>query len=1099
MVKLLGGLLGLALGLGLWPMAAAAGGVFTMEVADLPASGLLLVPVPEPLADAAALRATLDGADATSQVIVGAGTCVVRATPGQVAQSRSRALALGLSRGAGAARAGAGVPCEDITVETAAFALTFARGRNGALPGRIRWAASGKEVSLGWRDRVYATGNDQGLAGTWLLAQDPDAQLRDFGRGPLFRQIRTSGGFVSGGRRSAADPRATYEWVFLNDSPEWVYLVMSTRQDGPGVWEQHWTGVVHVPYGAFPRCATDAAQVALDAVPAAGSAKGAVRPAGRTFSALVDGADFMAAYSPNNCAYFDPKTKTAYLHTTETVSRREWPGTPDRRTAFYRWGTAADPAAALAAPPPMGRPGFVRRLDLAAAADVARPGETVTVARVANLAVGVGVLDGTRAEVKYVKVEGRTVATGPQPLMEVVVEEVATGRRLRFDSTAAWREAAAGPDGRSWRFRGPAGHPALAEMSVTVSVAPGEDGASAAWRWRGASGNPGYALVEATVGALSLDGTLGMRALYPHVMGRVERAPCSAEVNHRGNYPAMHCAMQWEAVWDEQSGRCFYVGAHDPHTGAKFIGMRGLPDRSAVRLELTHRLAWDGADPAAESVLPGAVVWKAMPGDWYDAALFYRDWARAHSRSYPAMGPEGRLSTPDWFKRLGFIVRTYGFAQQATNDVRTALDYLGVPVMAQWYHWHQIPFDNDYPHYFPAKPGFEDGIRQIHDWGAKVVPYTNGHIWDTHDRGCEDWKFSREGAAGACRRRDGSLYTEHYRTVETNGQKVTFAAMCPASRVWRDKVAENGDKVVNASGCDGYYMDQVGAFSTIDCRNAAHGHPFGGGHWWQDAYRTLLEGVRAKAQKPIFLATEANAEHTIGQIDAFVCWNILGGVDTAPAFEVVYATAAFPYCRSYVTGPAGRRQMRMKFANVLADGELFGWFPAAFCRDPALGPYLRACVRFRWHNAPWFYKAEMRRPPALRDDVPMWSEVWDVFGKKHAVTMPIVQTGARLELAYDYAADGARLWKTGRPKRAFVYFTNFSDGETARARVRLDWRDLGVDPERCRFTRVDAEGRRTPFSRAELEGPLAFEPGTCWGVEIEPPQGVPGGGGEQTD
>ena len=65
MVKLLGGLLGLALGLGLWPMAAAAGGVFTMEVADLPASGLLLVPVPEPLADAAALRATLDGADAT--------------------------------------------------------------------------------------------------------------------------------------------------------------------------------------------------------------------------------------------------------------------------------------------------------------------------------------------------------------------------------------------------------------------------------------------------------------------------------------------------------------------------------------------------------------------------------------------------------------------------------------------------------------------------------------------------------------------------------------------------------------------------------------------------------------------------------------------------------------------------------------------------------------------------------------------------------------------------------------------------------------------------------------------------------------------------
>ena len=485
MVKLLGGLLGLALGFGLCPMAQAADDVRTMEVADLPAGGLLLVPVPEALDGAGVLRVTLDGVDVLAQEIVGAGTCVVRAMPEQVAQSRQRALE---------------------------------RGRNGALPGRVRWTASGKETPLVWKDRVYATGNDQGLAGTGLLAQDPDAQLWDFGRGPLFRQVRTSGGFVGGGRRSAADPRATYEWVFLNDSPEWVYLVMSTRQDNPGIWDQHWTGVVHVPYGTFPRFATDAAQVVLDAVPAAGSGKAPARPVGRTFSALVDGTDFMAAYSPNNCAYFDPKTKTAYLHSTETVSRQEWPGTPDRRAVFYRGGTAADPAASLATPPPMGRPGLVRRLDLAAAAEWVRPGETVSVARVANLAVGVGILDGTRAEVKYVKVEGRTVATGPQPLMEVVAEEVATGRRLRFDSTMAWREVTVGPDGRTWRFR----DPALAEMSVTVAVAPGDDGASAAWTWRGTSGNRAYALVEATVGALSLDGTAGMRAFYPYVMGRVE-------------------------------------------------------------------------------------------------------------------------------------------------------------------------------------------------------------------------------------------------------------------------------------------------------------------------------------------------------------------------------------------------------------------------------------------------------------------------------------------------------------------------------------------------------------------------------------------------
>ena len=60
------------------------------------------------------------------------------------------------------------------------------------------------------------------------------------------------------------------------------------------------------------------------------------------------------------------------------------------------------------------------------------------------------------------------------------------------------------------------------------------------------------------------------------------------------------------------------------------------------------------------------------------------------------------------------------------------------------------------------------------------------------------------------------------------------------------------------------------------------------------------------------------------------------------------------------------------------------------------------------------------------------------------------------------------------------------DVKAAAARVRIDWKDLGLDPDACRFTRVDAEGRRTPFAREALDGPLAFAPGACWGVEVEP-------------
>ena len=92
-------------------------------------------------------------------------------------------------------------------------------------------------------------------------------------------------------------------------------------------------------------------------------------------------------------------------------------------------------------------------------------------------------------------------------------------------------------------------------------------------------------------------------------------------------------------------------------------------------------------------------------------------------------------------------------------------------------------------------------------------------------------------------------------------------------------------------------------------------------------------------------------------------------------FEVVnvacqYFPAVCEACRSYVQGAKGVRQMRMKLANTLADGELIGWMPAAFCREPGLKDYLRVCTRFRHHLAPWFYRGEMRRPPRLLDSVP---------------------------------------------------------------------------------------------------------------------------------
>lgn len=1048
------------------------------EVWGAPSGGLMWLDVPETVAGTGPLAVVVDGEAVPAQEVVGGGVCVVRLPQALREKARTDHLKVSMARLAGE------MPKAKIqsalVVSNVAFQLGFDAMRNGGWPHRLAWASGKTCEAIRWGDRVY-TQKD----GAWNMGARQAGEVLDFGSGPIFRQIRTKTTLARGGKASPGRVSETCDWIFLNDAPEWVGLRLSFQAVEPQTWEQVQAGILEFPFGVFDTCAIGGKKGAQTrALPRNGKPD---RPVGWDWVGFVKDRDFAAVFAADNCAYTDPGRKVDYLHASYRVSYSQtWPGEPLVRTAFYRFGSAQDPVAALArTAAPIGHARGARRLDLAAQMDVAAPGETLSTVASGDLAVRVGVRGGTSAAIRSVRVADRLVAAGPQPLFSVQLEACATGKRFGLSSTEAWRSVETLADGHSWRFTAPASHPELDGLQVVVRACPVAGGLD--WSWSGVTGSDAFAFAEATVGALEFQVTgPSFRALYPGSMGHVEENPCGAACAYHGNYPSMSCVMPWEAVWDERTGRGFYVGAHDPRGGAKYVVLKGVPARAGARVALTHRLSWDGTRPGAPSEMSGTIAWRPFAGDWYPAARIYRDWVREHAVWYPKMGPKGRVSTPDWFKDLGFIVRTWGWATNAVADVKTCQEWLGVPVMAHWYVWHRQPFDNDYPHYFPAKPGFEEGVRQIQAMGGYAVPYTNGHLWDLHDRGAEDWQFSSVGAAGACRRLDGSIVTERYRSVETNGQPVVFAAMCPASRTWHDKVGENCDKVVNGAGLNGYYMDQVGAFSTIDCRNPAHGHPCGGGSWWQDGYRKLLADARARCgDKQVFFATEGNAEHTFDQIDAFVCWHIEGGEDTVPAFEVCYSGAVTIYCRSY-TGPKGVRQMRMKFANILADGHLFGWLPASYGAMAGASDYLRACVRFRHANAAWFAQGEMCRPPRLVDAVPVWDETWDIFGHQRPTRMPIVQTAARRILDYDYAPDGRRQWRTGRVRKAFVYFTNFSDSETATTRVKIDWNDIGIDPTTASFTRIDAEGRRAPFSRAELEASLAFAPGTCWGVEICP-------------
>ena len=72
-------------------------------------------------------------------------------------------------------------------------------------------------------------------------------------------------------------------------------------------------------------------------------------------------------------------------------------------------------------------------------------------------------------------------------------------------------------------------------------------------------------------------------------------------------------------------------------------------------------------------------------------------------------GPNGRADTPGWMRELSAWTMTGGAPGECVDRVKEFRRYLGLPVGFHWYNWHQIPFDNDYPHYFPPKQGFAEG------------------------------------------------------------------------------------------------------------------------------------------------------------------------------------------------------------------------------------------------------------------------------------------------------------------------------------------------------------------------------------------------------
>jgi len=916
-------------------------------------------------------------------------------------------------------------------------------------------------ASHSWNDRLYHS-----QRGGWMLRYDRSAKVSVLLDTPQLTVVRAAARYCrEDGTPEPDGAEAVYDWYILRNSPE-VFVQAFVRQARVREWHE----LHHLELNV-----SDARFTAWLGGGSAGGALKADRKSWLTerWGALVDGGDptmspkaevrsVVALIAPTVRFYDGRGEYGTYLH----GAWESWNARQRMLSAWLWVGRTSDPATVLAE-----AAGAVSLADVAVTTTdlerrVARLRRTPSTRWLAAIAEGyrtrgnlemagkasaaktytdlaaMGVVTarsgdaglaicrtdgGVRVHSLYDHRKDIELAAPVQPpLLHIVLRNDKDGSTAELTSGEGWGRVdcrSLSGTGVSIRLSLP-GDKRFAgiEAAATAKADPGSSG----WRWtlRVVNASREWGIEQVAFPRIAVMPPAEDTAVfYPTGAGIVQPIRPGTSINRDSLYPNGWCTMQYMAVYSSQANTGLYYALHDPVASSKHLTMVS-EDGASVALGFDMP-APDMGRPETPFTLSGQAVWRLFRGDWYDAAQIYRAWVRRNAKWFPKLGPNGRTDTPKWMKELCAWAQTGGAPAECVETVKSMQRALGVPIGFHWYSWHEIPFDNDYPHYFPTKPGVAEAVADLQAHDVYVMPYINGRLWDTRDRGLEDYEFTSRALPAATKDRSGAPYIESYGSKESDGSPVKLAVMCPTTDLWQTTVRSIVLRLMDEVGTKAVYIDQIAAAPPVLCMDRSHGHPLGGGFWWTvNGYWPLLRAIRAAMPPDRMITSECAAESYAAMLDGFLSWEWqYDGM--VPAVPAVYGGAVQYLGRNYGAGESTRDlALCMKMGQQLVYGEQIGWLDPHIALEPVAGKFLRLVVRTRHRFADYFAGGEMARPPKLRSDIPAVRADWAWYGEWW-VTTPAVLTGA---------------WKLPRERRLLLFFVNVSDKEV---RTSFAW-DGGV-------------------------------------------------------
>ncbi len=668
----------------------------------------------------------------------------------------------------------------------------------------------------------------------------------------------------------------------------------------------------------------------------------------------------------------------------------------------------------------------------AAAADPAPPKEQSF--KAGSLSMTLQTLDnGIRVQrLSDVENKQELLAQDSMPLFQLMLRG-GKDKKLTLDADAGWRSVSVrqtyGAVVLTWEDPSEKG---LKGFRVIAKAAPDDNAGSWQWSLQTEGLGADWSLWDVAFPQIALRDTAAEGGvLYPGGSGQMKQDLWARNIEESTRYGGGWANMQFMAAFsaerNDQPATGLYFGMHDPMGSTKEIVLQTRAAQRDVRLSFEHHVP-DQSVPSNNFALPGKAVWRLFKGDWFDAAQIYRAWVKSEAKWWPQLGAEGRADTPLWMRELCAWAQTAGDPKDVVPKVKEFAKYMDVPVGFHWYCWHQIPFDNDYPHYFPTKEGFTEAVKELQDANVFVMPYINGRLWDTRDKGAEDFEFTRLALPAATKDEGGKPHTESYGSKESDGSKVTLAVMCPTTPLWQKTVKDIVLRLQNECGVKGVYIDQIAAATPVLCMDKTHGHPLGGGSWWNAGHWALLDSLRQDMAKDRMITTECNGEPFINKFDGYLTWHWQDN-GQVPAFPAVYGGAIQMFGRSYGGGTTGDLALRMRAGQQLTFGEQIGWCDPGMAMTPENGPFFRQAVQLRWLLRRYFYEGEMLRPPKLNGDIPTVKADWQ-WGGEDWVTTSAVLTGA---------------WAIPGEHKTVLIFANVSDAPvTASLDLKRDNYGLGT-------------------------------------------------------